>query len=283
MKIIPILIGGLGNRLYQIANAFRLQEMYNSELEFYKIQTQHSDVPKYRHLILREKDFDDFGGHNLVIKENLPKTISELFPTLNWNLNGTKIDDILINRNLYYENIIQNINPEIDAVVMGYFFDYNFVGNQIHKIKSSINQNVENYINNKYPDLFSKRILGIHLRLGIDTDNTPAINVGQNFYTQIITNEWENFDEIYVVSDNVSRAMSYIDSLNITGKNITFIQDEPMYVDMLVLSHCTTLIVAPSTLSAWSSYLNNHKNIYVPQIWTSHHWTTNVPKEWKIL
>ena len=57
MKIIPILIGGLGNRLYQIANAFRLQEMYNSELEFYKIQTQHSDVPKYRHLILREKRF----------------------------------------------------------------------------------------------------------------------------------------------------------------------------------------------------------------------------------
>lgn len=283
MKIIPILIGGLGNRLYQIANAFRLQEMYNAELEFYKIQTQHSDVPKYRHLILREKDFDDFGGHNLVIKENLPKTISELFPTLNWNLNGTKIDDILINRNLYYENIIQTINPEVDAVVMGYFFDYSFVGNQIQKVKSAINQNVKNYISDKYPDLFSKRILGIHLRLGIDTDNTPAINVGQNFYTQIITSEWENFDEIYVVSDNVGRAMGYIDSLNITGKNITFIQDEPMYVDMLILSHCTTLIVAPSTLSAWSSYLNNHKNIYVPQIWTSHHWTNNVPEEWKIL
>ena len=126
MKIIPILIGGLGNRLYQIANGFRLQETYNSDLEFYKIQTQPSDVPKYRHLILREKDFDDFGGHNLVIKENLPKTISELFPNLNWNLGGTKIDDILHNRNLYYENIIQNINPEIDSVVMGYFIDYNF-------------------------------------------------------------------------------------------------------------------------------------------------------------
>jgi hypothetical protein len=283
MKIIPILIGGLGNRLYQMANAFRLQEIYNSELEFYKIQTCPSDVPKYRHLILREKDFDDFGGHNLVIRENLPKTISELFPTLNWNLNRTKIDDILQNRNLYYENIIQNINPNIDAVVMGYFFDYNFIINQTQKLKLAINQNVEKYITNKYPDLFLKKILGIHLRLGIDTDNTSAVNVGQNFYTQIISNEWNNFDEIYVVSDNISRAMSYIDSLNIIGKTITFIEDEPMYVDMLILSYCTTLIVAPSTLSAWSSYLNNHKNIYVPQIWTSHHWTNNVPKEWKLL
>jgi hypothetical protein len=83
MKIIPILIGGLGNRLYQIANSFRLQELYNSDLEFYKIITQPSDVPKYRHLILREKDFDDFGGHNIIFKEKLPKTISELFPKLN--------------------------------------------------------------------------------------------------------------------------------------------------------------------------------------------------------
>ena len=283
MKIIPILIGGLGNRLYQMANAFRLQEIYNSELEFYKIQTCPRDVPKYRHLILREKDFDDFGGHNLVIRENLPKTISELFPTLNWNLNRTKIDDILQNRNLYYENIIQNINPNIDAVVMGYFFDYNFIINQTQKLKLAINQNVEKYITNKYPDLFSKRILGIHLRLGIDTDNTSAVNVGQNFYIQIISNEWDNVDEIYVVSDNIGKAMSYIDSLNIVGKKITFIQDEPMYVDMLILSHCTTLIVAPSTLSAWSSYLNDHKNIYVPQVWTKHHWTTNTPKEWKLL
>lgn len=283
MKIIPILIGGLGNRLYQIANGFRLQETYNSDLEFYKIQTQPSDVPKYRHLILREKDFDDFGGHNLVIKENLPKTISELFPNLNWNLGGTKIDDILHNRNLYYENIIQNINPEIDSVVMGYFFDYNFVSGQIHRVKSSINQNVQKYITQKYPDLFSKKILGIHLRLGIDTDNTPAINVGKNFYSHVISNEWNDFDEIYVVSDNIGRATEYINSLDIIGKNVTFIIDEPMYVDMLILSHCTTLIVAPSTLSAWSSYLNNHKNIYVPKIWTSHHWTNNVPSEWKIL
>jgi hypothetical protein len=283
MKIIPILIGGLGNRLYQIANGFRLQEMYNSDLEFYKIQTQPSDVPKYRHLILREKDFDDFGGHNLVIKENLPKTISELFPNLNWNLEGTKIDDILYNRNLYYENIIQNINPEIDSVVMGYFFDYNFVGSQIQRVKSSINQNVQKYITQKYPDLFYKKILGIHLRLGIDTDNTPAINVSKNFYNHVISNEWNDFDEIYVVSDNIGRATEYINSLDIIGKNITFIIDEPMYVDMLILSHCTTLIVAPSTLSAWSSYLNNHKNIYVPKIWTNHHWTNNVPSEWKIL
>jgi hypothetical protein len=240
-------------------------------------------VPKYRHLILREKDFDDFGGHNIIFKEKLPKTISELFPKLNWDLSGTKIDDILKNRNLYFENTIQNIKTTQDSVIMGYFFSYNFIENQVNKIKSSINENVKKYIINKYPDLFSKKILGIHLRLGIDTDNSPAINVNQNFYNQIISKEWDNFDEIYVVSDNIGKAVNYIDSLNINNKVIKFIEDEPMYVDMLILSHCTTLIIAPSTLSAWASYLNDHKNIYVPQIWTNHHWTTIIPKEWKIL
>jgi hypothetical protein len=283
MKIIPILIGGLGNRLYQIANAFRLQELYNSDLEFYKIKTENSDVSKYRSLILREKDFDDFGGHDLIIKENLPKTISELFPNLNWNLSRTKIDDILLNRNLIYENNINSINPSVDSVIMGYFFSFNFIENQIGKIKKSINKNVNDYVINKYPDLFNKKILGIHLRLGIDTDNTPAVYVPKDFYNQIISTERNNFDKIYIVSDNINRAKEYINSLNIEDKIIEFIEDEPMYVDMLILSHCTTLIVAPSTLSAWSSYLNNHKNIYVPNIWIKHHWTNNIPKEWKIL
>ena len=41
MTIIPILVGGFGNRLYQIANAFRLQDLYGSNLKFYKINTKH--------------------------------------------------------------------------------------------------------------------------------------------------------------------------------------------------------------------------------------------------
>jgi hypothetical protein len=71
--------------------------------------------------------------------------------------------------------------------------------------------------------------------------------------------------------------------VNIHGKEVKFIEEEPMYVDLLVLSNCKSLIIAPSTLSAWSSYMNDHKNIYVPRIWTKHHWTNDVPLEWKLL
>lgn len=283
MKIIPILIGGLGNRLYQIANGLRLQELYNSELQFYKIKTQPTDVIKYRNLVLREKDFDDFGGHELKKVNELPKTIDELFPTLNWDLSGTKIDEILLNRKLYFENRIDEITNQNDCVIMGYFFSYNFVETKVKSLKKILNKNVEKYVISKYPDLFTKKILGIHLRLGIESDNTPAISVEKEFYNKILTEESKNFDEIYIVSDNVSKSKNYVQNFELKNKTIKFIENEPMYVDMLILSYCYILIVAPSTLSSWSSYFSVYKNIYVPKIWTKHHWTNIIPKEWKIL
>jgi len=70
--------------------------------------------------------------------------------------------------------------------------------------------------------------------------------------------------------------------LNTKGVSIKLIEGEPMYVDMLILSKCSVLLIAPSTLSAWSAYLNKNKNVYVPKIWVSHHWTNDIPQEWKL-
>jgi hypothetical protein len=283
MTIVPILIGGLGNRLYQIANAFRLQNQFKTDIKFYRINPKLSDVPKYRHLILRPSDFDDFGGHELLIKEGLPKTINEIFPNFNFEVNPTEIDEILLNKNLYYENNINSLDPKKDAVVMGYFFSYSFVRKTVNRVKESFNPSIQSYIDNKYSELKTKRVLGIHLRLGVNTDNNPALEIDPNFYSSIIERERNNTDIIFVVSDNISRSKEFMSMVNIHGKEVKFIEEEPMYVDLLVLSNCKSLIIAPSTLSAWSSYMNDHKNIYVPRIWTKHHWTNDVPLEWKLL
>jgi len=283
MTITPILIGGLGNRLYQIANAIRLQEKFNCDLKFYRISPKSSDIPKYRHLVVRPSDFDDFGGHELLIKDELPKTIDELFPTFDFELSPTDIDFILKNKNLYYENDIEFLSPTKDSVIMGYFFGYSFVKDSIQKVKDSFNPIVDIYINNNYPDLKLKNILGIHLRMGINTDNNPALQVDPKFYSNIINDEKNNIDEIYIVSDNIGRSIEFVKKINTHGKKIKFIDGEPMFVDLLILSKCKTLIIAPSTLSAWSAYMNDHKNIYVPSIWVNHHWTKDISPEWKIL
>jgi hypothetical protein len=166
---------------------------------------------------------------------------------------------------------------------MGYYFGYRFIKNHIEDVRNSLNPNIDRYVNHKYPDLLRKRILGIHLRLGIGSDNNPAIVVPADYYNKILEIERGNFDEIYIVSDNTEKARNFINNLNIDYNKIIIIENEPMFVDMLILSKCITLIIAPSTLSAWSAYLNKHNNIYVPKIWVHHHWTSDIPKEWKLL
>jgi hypothetical protein len=282
MTIVPILVGGFGNRLYQIANAFRLQNQLKCNVKYYKINPVDSDVSNFRNLVLRKSDFEDFGGHELIIKEGLPSNISEVFPHLNYVHAPTKINDILINKNLFFEHTIDRINPNIDSIVMGYYFGYRFIKNHIEDVRNSLNPNIDRYVNQKYPDLLKKRILGIHLRLGIGSDNNPAIVVPMDFYNKILEIERGNFDEIYIVSDNIEKSKNFIYNFNTEGVSVTLIESEPMYVDMLILSKCSTLSIAPSTLSAWSAYLNNNKNVYVPKIWVTHHWTNDIPQEWKL-
>jgi septation ring formation regulator EzrA len=47
MTIIPILVGGFGNRLYQIANAFRLQDELNCDIKYYRINPTKEDVSNF--------------------------------------------------------------------------------------------------------------------------------------------------------------------------------------------------------------------------------------------
>jgi hypothetical protein len=282
MTIYPILVGGFGNRLYQIANALRLQEELNANIIFHRILPISGDVEKYRNLVLRESDFDDFGGHKLLIKNGLPSSIYEIFPKLNFVNTPTLIKKITENKNIYFENS-GTINQDKDCVVMGYYFGYRFISTQINKLYNFLNSSIHDYISKNYSDLNTKNILGIHLRLGINSDNNPAINVAIEFYNSIIEKEFHNFDEIYVISDNHKKAKFFIQNFDAKNKKIKIIENEPMFIDMMILSKCKVLVIAPSTLSAWSSYFNKHKNIYVPKIWTNHHWTTDIPTEWKLL
>lgn len=283
MIINPIFIGGFGNRLYQLANAFRLQDLYECDLKFHIISPQNDDYKKFRMLIHKDSDLDEFGGHGILKKEHLPQHLNEIFPNLNWNLSENNLNKIIEDKRIYFEHNILQIEHGFDNVVIGYFFHYFFVKDFINKVKESFNHKILNYVKHNYPDLFKKRILGLHLRLGINSDNTPAIVVPQDFYSTIINDCKSDYDEIYVVSDNVEKAKEFIKNYEI-NKPVKFIENEPMYVDLLILSECAILMIAPSTLSAWSAYLNNNQNnIYVPKIWTSHHWTEDVPKTWKLL
>lgn len=279
----PILLGGLGNRLYQIANSFKLQKQYGFDLKLHRIDPQDIDALTYRRFVVKKSDFDDFGGHKIVVKENLPKTIDQLFSKLDFDETPRKIEEIISDKLMYFEGNIHHMDNTANSSIMGYFFTYSDIIEEIKMVKNSIDDSVNQYIISKYPELLNKKILGIHLRLGIPTDNFTAIEIPKSFYENIIDIEKNNYEMIFIVSDNIEYAKQFVESMNISNKNIKFIEDEPMYVDALILSYCTSLIIGNSTLSAWSGFFNKHNNIYIPNVWIRHHGTNDLPKEWKIL
>ena len=69
-------------------------QIYEKFKESLNQQTCHTCIPRGI-----PSDFDDFGGHELLIKEGLPKTINEIFPKFNFEVNPTEIDQILLNKN----------------------------------------------------------------------------------------------------------------------------------------------------------------------------------------
>ena len=282
MTIHSIMVGGFGNRLYQISNMLRLQKIYNCNIKFYRVSATQNDVFNFRNLALRMSDFDDFGGHKLIKKENLPKTINQIFPTLNFTEKSVSVSSIVQGKRVVFEHQIDSIVKGEDCVIMGYYFGYRFVENQVNDLKNLFSKSLDDYIIKSYPELDNNNILGLHLRLGIGSDNNPAIVVPYEYYNHVINSEIDNFDTILVVSDNVEKSKNFIYNLGIQNKTIKIIEGEPMFIDMMILSKCKILSIAPSTLSAWSAYFNINKNVYVPKIWTSHHWTTDIPKEWKL-
>ena len=61
--------------------------------------------------------------------------------------------------------------------------------------------------------------------------------------------------------------MSRCSTFHITsGEDIIFIEDEPNYVDMFLMSMCTHNIVGNSTFSWWGAWLNSNpdKIVIVP-------------------
>jgi hypothetical protein len=281
MTITPLLIGGFGNRLYQIANAIRLKNEYDLDLLLYNVIPEPKDVDRFRHLILRPSDLDEFGGHQISTTK-LPTTLRDIFSGLTFNAESVSVDTLLNNKQLYDEQYIHLFQPLTNTVVSGYYFNYNYVGDSVQELRNSFNPTIDKYINDTYHSVLDGKTLGMHLRLGIGTDNNPAIHVPCEFYNNVINLKKGDLDRIVVVSDNSEKAKSYVSNLKTYDIPVLYVTNEPMYIDMLLLSMCSYLAIAPSTLSAWSTYFSTSDSIYVPSVWIPHHRVNNINNKWII-
>lgn len=134
-----------------------------------------------------------------------------------------------------------------------YFQEYTEDIQKLFTFKSDIRataaDNIDKLRNNEpYP------LVALHVRRGDYLTNFSLI-MGLQYYSEALSVFYNKFDGNYfklvIFSDDIPWCKE-----NISGENVTYIENNTNYVDMCMMSMCDHHIVANSGFSWWGAYLN---------------------------
>lgn len=273
--ITPVFQGGIGNNLYQIAVTISLS-IDNKSKPVFLLPTN-----------IEKKHIAIYGGHDIIAKDNLPKTLDEIFPNLFFIKNNEDIGNFIKNKDYHkefdwriYEEIKFNNN---DLVIDGFFFAYKYFGHNIKSIVKYLepSASVKKYINDKYSEILSRQAVGVHYRFGNKNDMNTVMPIPFSWYKRVFK-KLSTKSTYVICSDNVSQAKIFFKPFE-NKYNMQFIDGEPMYIDLLLMSLCDHNITHCSTFSAWSAFLNKNPNkkvfVFNPNF-IHIHGKESVPESW---
>ena len=252
MIISAILMGGLGNQLFQIFNALAYSLEYNKKCIF-----------QYSKKLGR---FDTYWD-NFLIKIKNNTCISNInLPLLNEK-------EFKYNKIPYFENNFK---------FNGYFQSYKYFDKYYSDIIKMIGLiDIQSSIKKEYYNYFEKEnnIIGLHFRLGdykYLQHNHPVL--GLQYYSDSIqyiiskTNCNTHTILYFCESQDNEQVKEYIDILSNNFPNITFIKVQDNIEDwkqVVIMSCCNHNIIANSTFSWWGAYFNSNpdKLVCYPKIW----------------
>lgn len=249
------LIGGLGNKMFQIATTHSLSLDNNDECVFEITQASnaHQPVNSYLENIFR---FVKFGP----VYSN--KIYQEPF--------------------FHYSEIPYTTNLKLS----GYFQSEKYFTKNREKILNlfSIDEKSLSYINEKYGKILDKKTCSIHIRRGdyLSLPNHHPI-CSLEYYNKAIS----NFDKetIFLIFSNDIEWCKK----NFTDNRFIFISGEKDYIDLWLMSLCKHNIIANSSFSWWGSWLNTNsdKLVITPKNWfgnaINHNTQDLIPHTWKII
>lgn len=248
-------MGGLGNQLFQIFTAINYGLKYNCQIFF--TDRKELIVPGST---TRYTYWDTF-------LKNIKHFVK------NDNIKTVRIDE---NNKLY----IPNFNRDIE--LFGYFQSYKYFDENIDKILELIKfRDIQNEIKEENPKYFSKDTykISMHFRLGDYkhlTDYHPVMPY--KYYEEALNNvltklEKQDIEILYccekednkIVNETIERLKSIYNDIIFTKVE----DDLEDWKQMVIMSMCNSNIIANSSFSWWSGYLNNNKNkiVIYPSIW----------------
>jgi|688.fasta_scaffold196819_2 hypothetical protein len=238
-SVSPLLRGGLGNYIFQIAAAYYISLRDNKKMivDISDISVIHNPIESYYNNIFRKikfvNEFTDYKSHEPM----QPIQYSEI-PNTSTNL---KLKGYYQNEK-YFKHLRKNILElfEIDSETL-------------------------ELLNTKYSNLLSEKTCSLHVRRGdyvaksdfhtlqsIDYYKTAISIIGEEYHYLIFSDDTEWCKE----------------NLNFI-KNKTFISGNLDYQDLYLMSMCENNIIANSSFSWWGAWLNDNKNkkVIYPSNW----------------
>ena len=237
------LMGGLGNRLFQIASGY--------------------GVAKQNNMILKIKD--DLGNSHNIQHEWIIDNLNNLFKHIQPK-HTTDIQDYITHHeqqeHTYYDIVIDKNNNK-PTVLFGYFQSEDFFKHcredilQLFQEPSHISQQLNKFTN-------FDNLIAIHVRLGdflsYDIHN---INLTEYYNTAIrLAKEYTHPDiEFIIISE---------DTPDIIKKHYPLLQYYPLLqeknspeYDMFFMSRCRGVICPNSTFSWWGAWLNKRTDKFI--------------------
>jgi hypothetical protein len=291
--VIIKLQGGLGNQMFQYAFGISLattkkQKLY-FDLTFLKEPVLDNSYTK------RNYELDIFKNIKI-------KSISPILLFLNRNIVTWKIANKLGCKTLsnYYEQTFsfdENIGKEVNSCLYdGYWQSYKYFSNHIDLIKKSFifSENSLNIYNLTILNTIREcSSCSIHIRRA-DYLSKNALN----YHGTCSLDYYQKAIKLICRSINSIHFFIFSDDYNWAKENIKVIVENSMliegnynnnsWIDMFLMSQCSHNIIANSSFSWWSAWLNENPNkiIVAPQDWFVEK-TLNtsdlLPKEWVLL
>lgn len=289
-----LLMGGLGNMLFQTATLMvYAKEMGYDPLVGYWTTHQSESSKWNEHLNRNGRNihFDPWGGH---ILKDPHISFGDVYPKLPWFDSRPNAFQWWFDQSLawdidtgecgVYYDLKQKVQPPY--LFQGYFFNKLYWHHERDYILDLFtpDENITNYINTNYGELF-KNSISLHLRMGGGRQDFQNIPMVTTEWVQNILNEYSNNHNVLVFSDDIEKSKDFVSELEYNKQKFVFIDEDP-YIAVHMMSMCDMHILSNSTLSFWGAYLDRKQEneyTFIHESFFERHPHSMIPYEsWKI-
>jgi hypothetical protein len=243
-------LGGLGNNLFQLAN------LYNQHI---KHVTDYF-IPK----TVMRGDIGKYGQSTILEFDRLFENEFNYIDNTNTKYKKYQHHDMVpSDTNFRYSEV-----PFVNGIIYrGYFQSDKYFKDFNLKDTFILNREIKEKLYKKYFELFNKKTLAVHYRLGGDRVEqhmqvfhpTVTVNYYEESIKEIVNGAPTDYN-ILVFSDKIDSAMSKLSPL---GYNFIPIINSDNIEDFIMMTMTNDIIIGNSTFSWWSAYLNNNNGTVI--------------------